>query len=192
MEELSDLTAIEPLEEEWRPVVGYERFYSVSSFGRVKREESLTPRPATAKRPPRLRWVKARILPQSPVTSGYLSVWISGDRPGSRKLVHILVAAAFLGPKPPGLIVLHGPMGKLSNMAMNLSYGTYSDNLVRDRIRDGTSIRGELAHCSRLTEHQVLEIRASSDSSRLLAARYGVVPSTIQSIRTRRTWRHVS
>jgi len=75
--------------------------------------------------------------------------------------VHQAVAAAFLGPKPEGLIVLHGPNGKFDNRPENLSYGTHSQNAL-DKHRDGTmpDLSGEKNPAAKLTDEQVAEIRA--------------------------------
>ena len=51
--------------------------------------------------------------------------------------------------------------------------------------------RGSRHGRAKLTEDQVRMIRSSSDSERILAARYGVSNFVIHSIRTFKTWRHV-
>jgi hypothetical protein len=52
-------------------------------------------------------------------------------------LVHRLVAAAWIGPRPDGQQVRHGPNGVSDNSVSNLCYGTLSEN-QKDRRRDGT------------------------------------------------------
>lgn len=49
-------------------------------------------------------------------------------------MVHQVVATAFHGPCPPGMIVLHWDGNPLNNNAANLRYGTRADN-VQDSIR---------------------------------------------------------
>lgn len=193
MEKLPDLTTIEPIQEEWRPVVGYEGLYSVSSLGRVRSEE----RVASLKGHPRLRSrrVPSRILRQTlrgPGKYGYLRVNLYRDGVMQAVNVHLLVAAAFLGEKPPGMWVLHGPMGRMSNQVTNLSYGTGSENAGRDKLRDGTLRFGENHHGAKLSLKQVAEIRASADSRTDLAARYGVSRSLIQAIQVRTAWKHAA
>jgi hypothetical protein len=104
--------------EEWRPVPGYEGLYSVSSHGRVVAETG------------RLKGI--------PKTQGsgknYPSVGLT--RQGRSKVwgVHILVAAAFIGPRPKGLLVCHGDGDKMNNHASNLRYDTASGNARDARI----------------------------------------------------------
>ena len=69
-----------------------------------------------------------------------------------------MVAEAFIGPRPPGLEVLHGDGGKLDNSLPNLRYGTPVDNAA-DRIRDDTHNRGERNYNAKLTREQVLLAR---------------------------------
>lgn len=106
--------------EEWRPVVGYEGRYEVSSEGRV--------------------WshLTKRILRPGTTSRGYLSVNLSdGSRPKKQKsfCVHSLVAAAFIGPRPDGYEIDHGKLGKLNNSIGNLEYVTPQTNVDRAEVR---------------------------------------------------------
>lgn len=58
--------------------------------------------------------------------------------PGVRGTVesHRLVAAAFLGPRPKGVVTRHGEGGKLDNSIGNLCYGTQRQN-IQDAIDEG-------------------------------------------------------
>lgn len=173
-------------EEIWKPVVGYEGFYSVSNLGRVRSEERVVPRSRTGPKP-----VRSRVLRLCEDRFGYRRVNLS--RSGFRRpyLVHVLVAEAFLGPRTEGMRVLHGPLGPGVNSIDNLSYGTQSDNLGRDRLRDGTLLRGE-SHCmAKLTEQEIREIRAATGTHDSIALEYDVSRTLITLIRLRRRWRHV-
>ena len=46
-------------------------------------------------------------------------------------------------------------------------------------------------NCVRLTEEQVLLIRASDETNTKLAKQYGVSWSTIDRVRKRQTWKHL-
>jgi hypothetical protein len=62
-------------------------------------------------------------------TRGYLSlvtVW-SGRRRSVR--VHVLVAEAFLGPRPPGMDINHKDAVKTNNRPENLEYVTHTENM---------------------------------------------------------------
>lgn len=52
--------------------------------------------------------------------------------------------------------------------------------------------RGERIACGKLTESDVIAIRASRESSYVLAERYGVAPTNVWSARVGRTWKHVA
>lgn len=65
---------------------------------------------------------------------GYQYVYI--PKVGSRR-VYELIAAAFLGPRPPGMHVRHADGSKDNNALENLCYGTPKDN-QQDSMRHGT------------------------------------------------------
>lgn len=118
---------------------------------------------------------------------GYLSVHV-----GRHRLVHQLVAEVWLGPRPEGMVVCHGPNGATDNSVENLSYKTQKENIA-DKHRDGTRQIGTRNPVSKLTEEQVREIRAigSSMKQRDLAATYGVSQRAVWQILHRLTWAHL-
>lgn len=160
------------MDEIWRAVPGWEGRYEVSNLGRVK----------SLKGTPKIRKLHIR--------SGYLSVLLFVGRVGTNRLVHSLVLDAFAGPKPDGCICLHGAGGRLDNRPENLRYGTHADNGA-DMVRDGNSLQGEKHHQAKLTEAQVIAIRADRRGERRLARLYGVSRGTIGFIKQRKTWRHL-
>ena len=116
----------------WKDVVGYSGIYEDSNLGRVRSLDRLDT--AGRKR-------KGRILKQT--LSNYLRVILCNGKKKTR-LVHQLVCETFIGPRPEGKEVCHGPSGKLDNSLTNLRYGTHSENAL-DRNRDGTSGRNRRA-----------------------------------------------
>lgn len=137
--------------EQWRPVVGYEGFYSVSDQGRLRSEDRTDSRGCQR---------KGKILSTKPDSRppGYCRSALCVAGVVKMVRVHVLVAEAFIGPRPPGLEVLHGDGGKLDNSLPNLRYGTPVDNAA-DRIRDDTHNRGERNYNAKLTREQVLLAR---------------------------------
>lgn len=103
--------------EEWRPVVGWESFYEVSSLGRVKRVKAGT------------RTYPGRILKQCFNNYGYLHVRLS-DQPtrACTYTVHRLVTEAFVGPLPPGMVCNHIDGVKTHNTPCNLEIVTPERN----------------------------------------------------------------
>lgn len=179
--------AVDDATERWLPVVGFEGLYEVSDLGRVR---SLDRTVVTSNGPRRYR---GRLLKPyvNKGTRGYPFVGLS--RPGRDENwpVHRVVAEAFLGPCPPGREVCHGPGGKLDASLANLSYGTRSENVGRDRVRDGQDNRGERHGAHKLMKEQVLEIRRRrAEGAELLplAQKFNVSVQTISGICTGRNW----
>jgi len=173
--------------EKWRPIAGWEGLYSVSNLGRVRSEARVTLLRDGRKKP-----VPERILRPGKTVKGYAQVHLR--RPGAHRMAMIshLVAEAFLGPRPKGFIVRHGPLGNGVDAVENLSYGTHKDNNGPDRLRDGTAFLGEKNPLSKLTEEAVRQIRSSGETTRSLACRYRVSVAAIMLVRHRRTWTHVA
>jgi NUMOD4 motif len=171
----------------WLPVPGYEGLYEVSDLGRVWSVR----RWCDASQPGLRRQCGGKFLSQG-LRNGYPSVVLFQD--GQRKPwnVHVLVAAAFIGPCPPGQEVRHGPAGKLDPSLPNICYGTRSQNHL-DKRRDGTSRCGEENNKAVLTRQDVIDIRSrSTESTAVLARAYGVNWSTVDRVRKRQTWQHVA
>lgn len=97
--------------ETWAPVAGYEGWYEVSDLGRVRRVGA-----------PQCRRLHSQ-------AGGYVSVRLG--RPGTDKKtlqVHVLVAKAFLGPRPAGRQVNHKDANKHNPRLDNLEYVTPARN----------------------------------------------------------------
>jgi len=168
--------------EEWRAVVGTNGAHEVSDLGRVR------------------SWINTRRVRQNTATGikpwannhGYM-VWDS-RLTGQRKtlIVHTSVATAFLGPRPPNMGVGHLDSDKSNNQLDNLLWGTALEQ-AQDKVAPaGTDPVGVRNPQAKLTEQDVLEIRAScSEYPTALARRYGVCRETVRLIINRESWVHV-
>jgi HNH endonuclease len=87
-----------------------------------------------------------------PAEQTHYRVRLYRDGKGATKLVHKLVAEAFIGDCPPGMEVCHGDGNYLNNRASNLSYGTHSQNM-QDMVRHGTSYSANKTHCPKGHEY---------------------------------------
>jgi hypothetical protein len=167
--------------EEWRAVIGWEGFYEVSDLGRVRSLPRLTSTGATP---------GGRILKPA-ISGGRLMVNLCREGIAKGHRIHRLVAAAFIGPCPEGLEVCHGPGGALDNRAANLTYGTKKKNCGPDKVRDGTTNRGERSAVAKLTEEIVAECRTralAGETHYDLAREFGVGQQTMWSAVVGKTW----
>lgn len=166
------------MSEEWRPVVGYEDRYSVSSEGRIRID---------------FGWNKGKMFKQQPIAMGnYLGVRLSRAGKATNLRVATLVCESFIGPKPgPGYEVNHKNGQHRDNRAENLEWVTKREQ-EDHAIANDLHKFGEQHHAHKLTEQEVREIRAAPRGARLnLDVKYGVSKSTIVAIRTRHTWKRV-
>jgi hypothetical protein len=123
----------------------------------------------------------------------YFRVTVIANGKKYKRTVHSLVLSAFVGPRPKGLICLHGPAGKYDNSIRNLSYGTISENAA-DRHRDGTAMYGDAHPNTKIKDKDVAYVLTQGKhiSGSELARRFGVCPSVISAIRKRRERRYVN
>lgn len=111
------------IEEEWRPVTGYEGLYSVSNFGRVKSESIVV-----TDRLGRSHRIIGQIKIPAENEWGYL--WVTLTKDGMRKhhKVHRLVAQAFLQKDDGKEFVNHKDGNKTNNNVENLEWVTSKEN----------------------------------------------------------------
>jgi hypothetical protein len=93
---------------------------------------------------------------------------------------------------PEGLCVCHAPHSICGHKncvnPAHLRVGTQAENM-RDKITDGTSLRGTRNASCRLTEEQVREIRRRcTENQRILGEEFGVARNTINDIIRRKNW----
>lgn len=166
------------MSESWKPVAGYEGIYSVSSGGSIRselRQISCPSRGAVL--------LPERILRPGIGDNGYQIVTL--QREGQRRSfrVHVLVAAAFIGPRPNGMDVAHRDGSKTNNTADNLRYATRSENNADKRLH-GTS-------GAKLTAAQAEAIRRMPGPHRVAAKAFAVSICTVSKIRLGERWAHL-
>lgn len=170
--------------EEWRPVVGWEDLYEVSSHGRVRRLPGTPWSPRGGVLKPRLQL-------------GYHNVALSRNSNTQSQWVHRLVAKAFVpGWSPDRNFVNHISGNKLDNRPSNLEWTTSAEN-NRHAIRMGlTTItgKGEANGYAKLTDDIVRQIRKMHREGvvqRRIAEQFGLHWAHVNDIVHRRIWKHI-
>lgn len=154
--------------EAWRPVVGHEKTYSVSSLGRVRRDA-----PAHGARP-------GRVLTAWAGRGGRKMVTLSTGNVRSAHSVHRLVALAFLGPCPDGVEVNHIDGDPTNNVVPNLEYVTRAENMAH-AAQLGLTAAGERHGLTEMTNTRARRIRllATRYDNKTLSTRLGISESAI-------------
>lgn len=166
--------------ESWKPLPLNPGYYA-STLGRIASG--------------RLRTSLGKVLVQHPTSHGRMRVSVSnGDRPIKRE-VHRLVCEAFHGlPPSPDLEAAHRDGDPLNNRPSNLRWATHLEN-IRDKALHGTQLRGSQVPTSKLTESQVLDIRArvvAGESRHKVAADHNIHRNYLDQIVRGERWSHLS
>ena len=99
-------------EEEWKDIRGYEGVYQASTHGRIRNT------------------TYENVLKPTLTSTGYEYVSLAQKTGKAKKLrVHTLVLAAFVGPRPEGLVANHKDRVKTNNRPENLEWVTQSENV---------------------------------------------------------------
>ena len=157
----------------WKPVIGYDGLYEVSDIGRVRNIKTAGIKRATINKHD---------------NRPFMLLWRRNKAKAVR--VHRLVLFAFIGKPPEGYECCHSDGDPTNNRLSNLRWDTPSAN-QRDRVKHGTSNRGEQCGTHKLTMKQVIDIRKSSEKQKLLSKKYGVTQGTISRIKSRGRWAHL-
>ena len=118
------------MEEIWKPVYGYSGRYEVSSFGRLRGPRGITS--------------------GSVGSRGYIQACLRkpGEKYGKSINMHVLVARAFLGKRPPKSHVCHKDGDKFNNYLDNLRYDTPKGNWNDFRENPGKTLHSiGKTHC---------------------------------------------
>jgi hypothetical protein len=176
----------------FRPLEGFPGYYA-SSDGYVW---SLRSPGSPWGRDVRERAEPKRLKGTSRANGGYLVVTLrSEDARSHSKIVHVLVKEAFDGPTPEGHVVRHYDGDPTNNDLTNLVFGTHADNEA-DKKRHDRHMRGERHHKARLTEADVIRIRADPSMDQFLvreteAERLGVTGAALWDAWSGKSWTYL-
>lgn len=200
------------INEEWRPVVGWDWIYEVSDQGNIRRM-------IDARRPKR----GPKILKPTINKFGYAWVTLQflEERRKKAAFIHVLVAEAFVGPKPSAKHeVNHKDSSKGNNRYTNLEWVTHKKNqehavesgryLSGDKHPRKTNasawnntvwpserpyIAGENNGQAKLTDAEATEIKILYKGGDLtqgeLAKRFNVSKSAVTHLCAGITWKHI-
>lgn len=156
--------------EEWRDVEGYEGFYQVSNFGRVRNFSS------------------GRVLKLMVHEKGRLYVKLCKKGAYRMLFVHVLVAKAFIPNLECKPQVNHKNGIKTDNRVENLEWVTGSENLLH-----AYEIGLRVSARRKLSEEDVRYIRENPDglTRKQLSEKFGICISTLDMVRSGRTYAKV-
>ncbi len=175
------------LNENWRPIPGYEGMYSVSDTGRV-RSEDRTIVSSTGQR----YLARGKILNPTFDSHGYRRVGLSRSSKVDLLCVHYLVILTFVGERPPQADICHTDGDPLNNHLTNLRYGTRAENIA-DSKAHGTFSQGAAHPCAILSADDAIAIyNATGERAADIAARYGVTTLVVNQIWRGDTWKSVT
>jgi len=168
------------MSEQWKPVVGYEGLYEVSSKGQIRGLKS------------------GKVLKLHDDRNGYGHLLVTLCKKGKSRtcFVHRVVAKAFHGPQPPNKpYVCHKDGNAANNTPQNLYWGTSKQNCSDAKIH-GRDNSGERNQGAKLTEEQVrkilkLALEGFTAEDIFRSGEYPVCRETIQSIVRGHTWKHL-
>ena len=177
------LSVIDKIMEKWKEILGLEGYYSISSFGRVRRDRDGVGTNA------------GRIIRGSISKRGYFMSRLGKDSKQGHFLHHKLVAEAFIGPRLCGMELNHKDGNKLNNHVENLEYVSHCRNMKHAHSVGLSKNFGETHALAILSENTVRKIiddyARGGTSYRLLGLKYGIKIGTIASICSGMNWRHI-
>lgn len=171
----------EIINEQWRPVVGCDK-YQVSNLGRIRN-------------------LSGKIMKTVTNNCGYQQLFLRVETNKRRAFcVHKLVMTAFVGPPPDAMQIDHVNGEKSDNRLSNLEYVTAAENIrraIKLGLHNSVGINNGRA---KLTEQEVIQIKTllrQIDSGEItltrqqVADRMGTYRQIVNHIAAERTWKHV-
>lgn len=168
----------------WKPVPGFEGTYEVSDSGRIRRLAV----PDAAGRPRRARELRPAVD-----AWGYERVNLCSGPQRKGAFVHAVVALAFIGPRPDGLVINHKDGQKRNNTPANLEYVSQKAN-DHHALAMGLKGIGERHGMAKLSAADIREIRSlrrQGQHAALIGQRFGIHVEHVRKIVRRKTWRSV-
>lgn len=145
---------------------------------------------------------KAMLFNRSRLTENGCWEWTAGLGSGGYGLfyyknqnqrAHRVSYQIYTGEIPAGMVICHSCDNPRCINPDHLRAGTMKDNALDREARGRRDVKGEQIGTSKLTEADVMAIKARPDlGPTALGAMYGVGPNQVWLIRTGRSWKHLN
>lgn len=126
---------------------------------------------------------------------GYGRISIGAKKLGSALAHRVMWSVAKGRSIPRGKVVMHTCDTPACVNPKHLQLGTQAQNmrdmLAKQRGAPAPWYGGEGHHSARFSVDDVRAIRASTETTKVLAARYRVNQASINKVRSRKTWKHI-
>lgn len=192
---MADLTPDTPLcpgvgsdAEGWRAIPGYEGWYAASACGQIKSLDRAVLSSNQFGSFPVERISK--VLRQQETADGYLRVCLHIFQRKETRLVHQLIALAFLGTRHSGMQVNHIDGDKFNNRQENLEYATCAGNVLHARRVLNMGVQsGERNGMAKLAASDIAKILADHRRQQTIADEFGITQSTVSKIKRGASWK---
>lgn len=162
--------------EEWRPVKDYEGLYEVSDYGRIRKVN---------------KDGSFEIKRLSNNGLGYLTTGLYKNGKNTTKLVHRLVAEAFVPNPHRHAVVNHIDHNPQNPKAKNLEWTTTKRNNQHANRSSKRHSRGANNPGAKISEADARQIYLSKRPAKELAASYGITKTAVYYIKNGTSWGHI-
>jgi hypothetical protein len=181
------------INELWVKIKDWEDRYEISSIGRVRSIERIR---LDGRNSGKIRIMKSKILRKN-MARGYETVLLYKNNEYRLRIgVHRLMAIGFIQNPENKETVNHINGIKHDNRLENLEWATHSENqlhAVKHNLR--TKTLGSNSNFAKLSEEEVLDIRALYESGHFIQKElgkiYNIGQSNIEAIVNRKCWKHI-
>lgn len=178
--------------ETWKDIIGFEGYYQVSNFGRVKSVDRTHER---LSRTGNLQTVflKSQIKKHCQNRDGYLYVNLSKNGKNTSIKIHRELAKAFLPVENGKTHVDHIDGNKLNNHVNNLRWCTHAENITFAWDNGLYNNKGSGHAMAKLNESQVKVIKimqAAGVAGCIIADKFNVSQQVVCDIKMNRHWAH--
>lgn len=172
-----DCGAIFIMEEIWKEIIGFEKYYKISNTGKI------------------LSLRTNKIVKQSKNLKGYLIFLLKGDfRTKQCIRIHRQVAIHFIQNTDNLPQVNHKDMDKENNNDWNLEWCTNKENALHSWENGRTALKAHEVYNAKFTKEQIIQIRNLLEDKNLthkeIAQRFNCARCTITAINTKRSYKY--